>query len=120
MYWSSTTRYGPIADIMSRNRYQDIRLHLHANDNSKRDDPENKDYKLFKVEPYRGSCRNIALEQEENHSIEEQIIPAKTKHSGIRQYKPKKTKKLKNWVSKALFVPGSFFYIKGGKRKQTA
>ena len=50
MYWSSTTRYDPIAD-MSRNRYQDIRLHLYANDNSKRDAPENKDNNIFKVEP---------------------------------------------------------------------
>ena len=35
----------------------------------------------------------MAIEPEPVHSIDEQIIPAKTKRSGIRQYNPKKSKK---------------------------
>ena len=44
------------------------------------------------------NCRKI--EQEEFQSIDEQIVPAKTKFSGIRQYNPKKPKKwgFKNFV----------------------
>ena len=43
----------------------------------------------------RKNCTKI--EPEVNQSIDEQIIPAKTSHSGIRQYNPKKPKK---WGSK--------------------
>ena len=40
------------------------------------------------------------IKPEVNQSIDEQIIPAKTSHSGIRQYNPKKPKKwgFKNFV----------------------
>ena len=46
----------------------------------------------------RNNC--IKIEPEQEHSIDEQIIPAKTKYSGICQYKPKKPVKwgLKNFV----------------------
>ena len=65
-------------------------------DNTEKDRPENKGDKCFKVKPLleavRTNCNKI--EPEVNHSIDEQIIPAKTKKSrGVRQYNPKKTHK---------------------------
>ena len=91
-YWASNTRYAPIADVMSLQRYENLRRFLHFNDNSKRNDPDNKDKKLYKIYPVidyiRARCN--ALEQELSQSIDEQIIPAKTKRSGIRQYNPRK------------------------------
>jgi hypothetical protein len=54
---------------------------------------------------------------EENHSVDEQIIPAKTKYSKIRQYNPKKPIK---WGFKNIVRAGSSgfmydFYIYPGK-----
>lgn len=53
---------------------------------------ENKENKLFKISPVldhvRGNC--LLVEPEQGQSIDEQIIPVKTKYSGIRQYNPKK------------------------------
>ena len=43
----------------------------------------------------------LQIEPEQDNSIDEQIIPAKTKYSGIRQYNPKK---IKNGVSKTLYT----------------
>ena len=76
MYWAVDTKYSAIADIMSINRY--------------------------KIEPVLNMVREncTKIEPEVNQSIDEQIIPAKTSHSGIRQYNPKKPKKwgFKNFV----------------------
>ena len=74
-----------------------IRLTIQKNN------PENKDDKCFKVNPLleavRANCNTI--EPEANHSIDEQIIPAKTrKRGGFCQYNPKVPHKwgLKNLV----------------------
>ncbi|XP_012561438.1 piggyBac transposable element-derived protein 2-like [Hydra vulgaris] len=102
MYWAKETRYAPIADAMSRNRYKQLRHFLHANDNTNKDDVANKNNKLFKVQPILDGARKncILIEHEEKQSIDEQIIPAKTKFSGIRQYNANKPIKwgLKNFV----------------------
>ena len=47
----------------------------------------------------RNNC--CTIKQEIENSIDEQIIPAKTKYSGIKQYNPKKPVK---WGFKKLFV----------------
>ena len=51
--------------------------------------------KLFKVKPILDVLREecVKIEPEEYLSIDEQIIPRKTKRSKIRQYSPKKTPK---------------------------
>ena len=102
MYWAVDTKYSPIADIMSINRYKKMRQYIHCNDNSKRNSKENQDNKLYKIEPVLNMVREncTKIEPEVNQSIDEQIIPAKTSHSGIRQYNPKKPKKwgFKNFV----------------------
>ena len=99
MYWANETRYAPIADVMGRNRYKTLRRYLHVNDNSLLEDETNKKNNLFKIQPVidhiKFNCREI--QPEKDQSIDEQIIPAKTAHSGIRQYNPKKCS-FKNFV----------------------
>ena len=119
-YWAAETRYSPVADVMSLKRYEKIRQFLHANDNSQSNNPDNKGNRLFKVEPVllalQKNCQK--LEQEEYQSIDEQIVPAKTKYSGIRQYNPKKPHKwgFKNFVraGKSGIIYDFFFYTGAG------
>ena len=95
MYWKTETRYSKVADVMSAKRYIDLRKYLHVVDNTTKEHPENRNDKLFKIRPVleaiQENCSKI--EQEPVQSIDEQIIPAKTRRSGIRQYNPKKPKK---------------------------
>ena len=98
LYWSSEMRCSAVADIMSKNRYKQLRKYLHANDNTLQKDGD----RLHKVRPVLDGVRNncVKVEAEVEHSVDEQIIPAKTKYSGIRQYNPKKPVKwgFKNFV----------------------
>ena len=105
MYWAVDTRYPPIADVMTRNRYMVLREYLHVSDNSKKDEEGNKDNKLYKIQPVLDHVRNncTTIEPEIEQSIDEQIIPAKTKYGGIRQYNPKKPMK---WGFKILYAQG--------------
>ena len=79
-----------------------MRQYIHCNDNSKRNSKENQENKLYKIEPVLNMVREncTKIKPEVNQSIDEQIIPAKTSHSGTRQYSPKKPKKwgFKNFV----------------------
>ena len=58
--------------------------------------------KLFKIKPLLDAIRSNSLrvEQEKSQSIDEQMIPANTKHSRIRQFLSKKILKwgFKNFV----------------------
>ena len=122
MYWEKETRIPGISDVMSRNRYQKLRENLHVSDNSQKDLEENKGNKLFKIAPVldhvRGNC--LLIEPEQEQSIDEQIIPAKTKYSGIRQYNPKKPVKwgFKNFVrSGSSGIMYDFFLYAGSEKK---
>ena len=103
LYWASKTRKTKIADAMSNKRFKQLREYVHVVDNTKNDKPGKKNDKFFKIRPVVEVVRenSIAIEAEPVHSIDEQIILAKTKRSGIRQYNPKKPKK---WDSKCLSV----------------
>ena len=94
-YWAAGTRYAPIADVMPLNRYESLRIFLHFVDDSKKEEEENMHDKLFKIRPVlnfvRAQCNR--LEQEPVQSIDEQIVPAKTKRSGIRQFNQRKPTK---------------------------
>lgn len=96
MYWAQSTRFGPVADLLSRNRFTEIKKYIHFNDNSRvitdRNDPQYDRY--FKVRPLLNLLRQACLEvpPEEKMSVDEQMIPFKGKHS-LRQYLPKKPKK---------------------------
>lgn len=117
-YWSRQLRYPPIADILPRNRFQQLVEHLHFVNNFYVD----KSDKLAKIRPLIIAVRNqcIKVEPEAHHSVDEQIIPSKTKFSSIRQYNPKKPKK---WGFKNLVRAGASgfmydFYIYEGKQSK--
>ena len=117
-YWSRKMRYPAIADVMPRKRFEVLRRYLHV-DNTTFDADAND--KLFKIRPLIeavwGEC--IKVEPEEFHSVDEQIIPLKSRHMKIRQYNPKKPKK---WGFKNLVRAGRSgfmydFYLYAGKEK---
>ena len=118
MYWANETKTPRVSEVMSRNRYKSLRKYLHVRNNSEKDLEENKNDKLFKISPVLDRVRKNCLqtEPEQNNSIDEQIIPAKRKYSGIRQYNPKKPKKwdFKNFVrSEASGMMYDFFLYNG-------
>ena len=41
LYWSEEMRYAPTVDLMSRDRYKNIRICLHVADNTMKDNPGN-------------------------------------------------------------------------------
>jgi hypothetical protein len=88
MYWINATRYGRIADIMSRNRFDALRRFLHINNNENMKPREDSQYdKLFKVRPFIESLNNnfAKIEQEEHDSVDEMMIPFKGR-SSLKQY----------------------------------
>ncbi len=116
MYWSQKMRIPAIADRMPLKRYEKLRANLHFVDNSIMEENASK---LAKIQPvidiFREQC--VKVNPEECHSVDEQIIPAKTKFSGIRQYNPKKPVK---WGFKNLVRAGASgimydFYVYAGK-----
>ena len=86
---ASRNKVCTVADAMSLHRYKLLRKYLYVSDSSKCGEPANKDNKTEPVLNHvRANC--MAIEPEIKHFIDEQIIPAKTTYSGIRQYNPKK------------------------------
>ena len=80
-----------------------------------------KNNKLFKIQPVLDHVRNncILIEPEGEHSVDEEIIPAKAKYSGIRQYNPKKPKqfRFKNFVRVGSSGITYDFFLHSGKMK---
>uniref|UniRef100_A0A3B3S9X1 PiggyBac transposable element-derived protein domain-containing protein n=1 Tax=Paramormyrops kingsleyae TaxID=1676925 RepID=A0A3B3S9X1_9TELE len=94
MYWQTATRYDPIAKVMGRKRF-DLRTYIHMNDNTNVKQKGEPGYDpLFKVRPVlekvRANC--LKVEPEENHSIDEQMIPFKGK-LGMKQHIKNKPQK---------------------------
>ena len=107
-----------MADSIPIKQFEKLRSFLCFVDNAT-NDQKNAD-KLFKIRPVIESVRQQCLQipPEESHSIDEQIIPGKTKYSGMRQYNPKKPKK---WGFKNLVQAGASgimydFYTYTGKQ----
>ena len=94
LYWTAETRYPKIAYVMSNKRFKQLRKYVHVADNTTKDKPGNKN-NLFEIRPVIEAVgeNSMVIEPEPFHSIDEQIIPAKTKRSRICQYNPKKPKK---------------------------
>uniref|UniRef100_A0AAZ1X7K9 PiggyBac transposable element-derived protein domain-containing protein n=1 Tax=Oreochromis aureus TaxID=47969 RepID=A0AAZ1X7K9_OREAU len=86
-YWENEVRYGPVADIMSRNRFSQLLSVIHFVDNEMASEEVKKD-RLWKLRPFldsfRRQCLTIALHQKQ--SIDEMMVPYKGKFGGIRQY----------------------------------
>ena len=101
-HWSQQLRYSPVVDVMSRNWFQLFLENLHFVNNYEID----KNDKLAKIRPIVDIVHNqcIEVEPEEYHSMDEQIIPSKTKFLSIWQYNPKKHKK---WGFKNSVCTGS-------------
>ena len=120
-YWNRMLGYPCIADVMPRNRFSELRRYLHFVDNNA---PHDNGDKLFKISPIIEAVRKecMKIEPEEYQSVDEQIIPSRTKHSKIRQYNPKKTTK---WGFKNQVRAGSsgflynFFLYAGKEGQQT-
>lgn len=87
-HWSSASRYPPIADVMPRNRFDQIKnfLHFNDNDNIKKRGTEGYD-KLFKVRPLIDALKKNFLKVEPHicQSIDEIMIPSKAS-SPLRQF----------------------------------
>lgn len=77
MYQSQETHYETISSTLSLKWYKEIREFLYVVHNSEKGKEENKGDKCFKVKPVRNNC--IKIETEKTQSIDEQIIPTKTK-----------------------------------------
>lgn len=97
MYWKPATSMPQITRTLKGgvNRFENLKRFLHFNNNENIPDRSSPNYdKLFKVRPIIESVLNKCkmLEPEEYHSIDEQIIPTKSK-SSIKQYNPKKPHK---------------------------
>lgn len=97
MYWSPSTQIQQITRALKGgvNRFENLKRFLHFNDNSRMPNRDSPDYdKLYKLRPIINSVLSKcqALEPEEYHSIDEQMIPTKSK-SSIKQYMPKKPHK---------------------------
>ena len=105
-YWNRELRCPRIADVMPRNRYQELLRYLHFVNNRS----INAQDKLAKIRPLISMVREefVKIEPEEYDSVEKQIIPSKTKYSSIRQYNPKKTVK---WKFKNLVRAGISGFI---------
>ena len=79
-YWSQQLRYSPVADVMSRNRFQLLLENLHFVNN----DEINKNDKLAKIRPIVDIVHNqcIEVKPEQYHSVNKQIIPLKQNFQG--------------------------------------
>lgn len=94
-----------IYNVMSVNRFEEIKRFIHFNDNSQL--PARGDYnydKLFKVRPLCSQVQNIirSIPKEEHLAVDEQIIPTKSRTS-LKQYNPKKPHK---WGYKVFVLSG--------------
>ena len=95
MYWETHSRISLIADVMPRNRFETILRYIHFNDNSKMRQKTDDFYDpLYKVRPLLQSLKEgmSKLEPEENHSVDEQMIPFKGR-SSMKQYMKSKPHK---------------------------
>ena len=113
IYWSPKFQNERLAMAMTLKRYETLKKFLHVNDNNSRNNLDDPNDKRFKVRPLLDLVTNncIKIEPEKSHSIDEQIMPAKTKRSrGVNLHNPKK---FINEVSRILsiFDCVRFFYV---------
>ncbi|XP_046993860.1 piggyBac transposable element-derived protein 3-like [Schistocerca americana] len=91
MYWKTTTRIPAVADVTSRNRWEQLKLGLHFNDNETIDQADT----LYKIRPFLEplveNFRRIPMS--EKLSVDEQMIPFKGRHT-FKNYVKNKPKKM--------------------------
>ena len=117
LYWTKDLRVDCVATVMSLKRYELIRRYLHASDNTEKKDDSSRLFKIeFVFHALRTNC--LSAEQEQYQSTDEQMVPAKTKRSGICQYLPRKIHRwgFKNFVrAGASEIIYDFFFYAGQK-----
>lgn len=104
-YWNLNLNHRLISDVMSCNRWEEIKRFLHFADNNDAIAAGNPGHdKLFKIRPLLSKLRDQLLKvpKEEYLAIDEQIIPTKAR-STIKQYNPQKPHK---WGYKAFVLSG--------------
>ena len=86
-YFEKENMYGPVSDIMPRNKMLDILRLVHFTGNEGAND-ETKKEKLWKIRPWLDKFREQCLKAcpEECNSIDEMMIPFRGKFSGMKQY----------------------------------
>ncbi|XP_051982265.1 piggyBac transposable element-derived protein 3-like [Xyrauchen texanus] len=86
-YWESEVRYGPVADVMSRNRFNLLLSVIHFVDNEMASEEVKKD-RLWKLRPFLDSFRRqcLTITPRQKQSIDEMMVPYKGKCGCIRQY----------------------------------
>lgn len=92
MYWANATRVSSVAEVMPRNKFEQIKWKLHFNDNAKMKQRTEPGYdKLFKLRPLvdaiRANC--LKLKPEEHNAVDEVLIPCKSRSSMIQYIKSK-------------------------------
>ena len=91
-FWETETYYAPVADVMSRNRFEKLLTMLHFQDNNV---PEQvKRDKAWKIRPWLTALKERCLQMppEECHAIDEMMVPFKGR-SHMKVYMPVKPKK---------------------------
>ena len=92
LYWSKDLCVDCVVNVTSLKQYELIRRYLHNNDNrAKKTDSS----RLFKFETVANALHTncLSIEQEQYLSINEQMVPVKTKRSGVLEYLPRKIHK---------------------------
>ena len=87
-YWETETRFGPVADVMSRNRFLLLLSVIHFVNNDNVSEEDRVKDKLWKLRPFLKMFRDqcLLLTPTQHQAVDEQMVPYKGKFSGIRQY----------------------------------
>ncbi|CAK1592174.1 unnamed protein product [Parnassius mnemosyne] len=95
MYWSNNIGQHQVNSIMTCNKFEMIKRHLHFNNNEDFKPPGTQSHdKLFKIRPLIEKLRErlLLIPKEEYLAVDEQIIPTKARHQ-LKQYNPAKPHK---------------------------
>ena len=90
LYWSKVYRNDNIANVMSKDRWKEIKRNLHFNDNSQQPSSEASNFdRMFKIGPLIDHLQSKVrrVPSCEFLSVDEQIMPYKGNHSS-KQYIP--------------------------------
>ncbi|KAJ8928076.1 hypothetical protein NQ314_019390 [Rhamnusium bicolor] len=96
-----------VSQTMTCNRFEEIRRFLHfSNNNEQVPFGQDGHDKLFKIRPFLDKVRErlLRIPKEEHLTIDDQIVPTKTR-SSMKQYNPKKPHK---WGFKVFVLSGVF------------
>ncbi|KAJ3641453.1 hypothetical protein Zmor_027960 [Zophobas morio] len=103
MYWNKLFKLPIVADAMARDRFYQLRVNFHVEDNMGISEEKKKKNRLWKIQPMidmvRNRCRELTRPEKSSFSIDEQMIPFLGR-CPIRQYVQNKPRPvgLKNFV----------------------